>query len=321
MQIRKETEWIVTGNLFGKAKRDAPGDFHRAKDISGIACDRADGFPRNGLVIDDELQAAQLVIVKDGELIAGDRVPLITDMFDGVPIELDGEGVAFADGYFYVIGSHGHPRDKGEALDPVRDAAKIAARIRACSRVFRISAQVPREIKGTDALKGLLRALPEIAPFVDQPLDKNGLTIEGLAVRGPRAYVGLRSPLVSGKAGIVSASLAALFDDSPIPDTVLAIVDLGPGRGVRDIAFDGANFLVLAGPSSYEEVSFAIYEWDGAGPASLVVELQTYSGPGGETWKPEGLLALSRTAEGRRVLVLFDSAVGGAPREYLGEIT
>ena len=35
--------------------------------------------------------------------------------------------------------------------------------------------------------KGLLRALPEIAPFVDQPLDKNGLTIEGLAVRGPRA--------------------------------------------------------------------------------------------------------------------------------------
>ena len=71
---------------------------------------------------------------------------------------------------------------------------------------------------------------------------------------------------MSGKAGIVSASLAALFDDSPNPDTVLAIVDLGPGRGVRDIAFDGANFLVLAGPSSYEEASFAIYEWDGASP-------------------------------------------------------
>ena len=40
MQIRKETEWIVTGNLFGKAKRDAPGDFHRAKDISGIATEQ-----------------------------------------------------------------------------------------------------------------------------------------------------------------------------------------------------------------------------------------------------------------------------------------
>ena len=37
MQITKETEWILTGKLFGKPKRDAPGDFHGAKDISGIS--------------------------------------------------------------------------------------------------------------------------------------------------------------------------------------------------------------------------------------------------------------------------------------------
>jgi hypothetical protein len=62
MQIKSEKEWNVTGKLFGKAKRRAPGEYQKSKDISGIACDRTDGFPRNGLVIDDEAQAAQLVV-------------------------------------------------------------------------------------------------------------------------------------------------------------------------------------------------------------------------------------------------------------------
>lgn len=316
MHIKQDTEWVVTGKLLGKAKQGAPGKFHGAKDISGIACDRADGFPRNGLVIDDESQAAQLVVVKDGELIAGERIALIDDTFEGVPLELDGEGVAFEDDYFYVVGSHGHPRDQEEVLDPVRDAAKIAARINACSRMFQIAATAPHQIKGTTALKDILRRLPDVEPFVDLPLDRNGLTIEGLAVREGRAHVGLRSPQIDGKAAVVSVPLRDLFGGSPSNAAAVVKLDLG-GRGIRDIADDGTGFLILAGPSAYEDVSFAIFGWDGASGVTPIVELPSYPGIDARPGKPEAILPLDTTPDGRRILILLDTAPSGAPRELL----
>jgi hypothetical protein len=316
MQIKRETEWVVTGKLFGKAKSDAPGEFHHAKDISGISCDRAEGFPRNGIVIDDESQAAQMVLVNDGELVAGKRIALIDDTFEGKPLELDGEGVAFESGYFYVIGSHGHPRDQDGHLDPVADAATIAARISACSRIFQIGAQAPHGIKGTTALKDIFRRLPELEPFIDQPLDRNGLTVEGLAVKNSRAYVGLRSPLIGGKSTVVSVALTALFGELPSTDTSVMHLDLG-GRGIRDIAVDGAGFLILAGPSANEVVSFAIFEWDGGSGLSKLVELPAYPGIDERPGKPEGILPLDSGPDGRRILILLDTAPGGAPRALL----
>src|SRR5262249_11870229 len=121
-----EVIWPVKGKLRGQGA-------NAAHDLSGIACDRP-GFPRLCLVIDDESQEAQVVILRDGELMAGDSVPLLRGSMDGKPLELDGEGVAFADGAFYVIGSHGQPRHSRSKLDPARDAARIAARIRASSQ-------------------------------------------------------------------------------------------------------------------------------------------------------------------------------------------
>ena len=53
--------WPVKERLFGKHGA-------RSENVSGIACTSERGFPRSCLVIDDELQAAQLVTVKDGEL-------------------------------------------------------------------------------------------------------------------------------------------------------------------------------------------------------------------------------------------------------------
>src|SRR5262245_60242756 len=86
--------WPVTGRLIGK-------DGEKSVDVSGIACAAAQGFPRSCLVIDDNLQAAQFVTLKNGELIAGDPIRLIDNSHKGKPLELDGEGVAFADGFYY----------------------------------------------------------------------------------------------------------------------------------------------------------------------------------------------------------------------------
>lgn len=312
MQIKSEKEWNVTGKLFGKAKRRAPGEYQKSKDMSGIACDRADGFPRNGLVIDDEAQAAQLVVVNDGELVAGDRIQLITDTFNGEPLELDGEAVAYEEGFYYVIGSHGHPRDRLQNLDAVADKPEIEARIAASSRLFRIGATAPYMVTGTEALKSVLKTFPAIAPFIDTPLSENGLTIEGLAVKDRRAFVGLRSPVIEGKAAIVSVALDDLFGGLPRADAKLFLLDLG-GRGIRDMAVDGNSFTLLAGPSAYEKISFVLYRWAGDAEVSSMVELPPYAGTDGKEWKPEGILPLDEL----RMLVLLDTAPLGSPREIV----
>src|SRR5215831_9254151 len=59
--------WPVHDKLIGKH-----GD--KSENVSGIACTTLSGFPRQCLVIDDDLQAAQFVTVEDGELFAGDPV-------------------------------------------------------------------------------------------------------------------------------------------------------------------------------------------------------------------------------------------------------
>src|SRR6476619_951825 len=93
---RDDGTWAVHGRLQGKNGK-------KSEDVSGIACATTRGFPRACLVIDDNLPAAQFVTVADGEITAGKMIPLIGNRFKGKDLELDGEGVAYADGFFYVI--------------------------------------------------------------------------------------------------------------------------------------------------------------------------------------------------------------------------
>ena len=86
--------WRVHGKLQGK-------NGEKAENVSGIACATTEGFPRTCLVVDDNLQAAQFVTVTDGKIVAGEMVSLIDNTFEGKRLELDGEGVAYADGFFY----------------------------------------------------------------------------------------------------------------------------------------------------------------------------------------------------------------------------
>src|SRR3954469_715071 len=185
-----EDAWPVTHKLLGK-------DGGKAKDISGIACATAQGFPRSCLVIDDNVQDAQFVTVTDGELVAGSTVNLIGDKFEGEALELDGEGVAFAGGRYYVIGSHGHPRDEKQKLT----AGEIKARISANSQIvrFRTTGEDGNAsaIERTPRLREIIAAEPLLAPFMDQRLEKNGLTIEGVAIKDDVALLaGFRGPVL-----------------------------------------------------------------------------------------------------------------------------
>lgn len=160
--------WAVS-DLIGKK-----GD--PAEDLSGIACaPEADGA-RVCLVIDDEVEFAQWVTLKNGTIIPGELLPLISGFSDEKPVELDGEGAAFAAGAFYVTGSFGQPR-KGAS-----DEEK-AARLKANTHLFRIVAEGD-SLQFTDSrrLRAIALENADLKPFADKELEKNGLTVEAIAV-------------------------------------------------------------------------------------------------------------------------------------------
>jgi hypothetical protein len=318
--------WKVDGDLRGKAKDDG---FKKSEDVSGIACDRRSGFPRLCLVADDETQGTQIVILKDGELIAGDFIKLTAAQHANKPLELDAEGVAFESGSFYVIGSHGRPRHDN---DPAEEA-KNNAKAQATRQIFRVTLDASSvdmqsgklvsqpAIKPSTDLASILQHHGDLSSSFDQALDNNGLTIEGIAVRDGRLYVGMRGPVLGTDAAVLSVPVSAVFEGQPASSKLHRLAlekdTLGHPRGVRDITRYANGFLVLAGPvndpSDDREIQpsdYSIYLWDGDGGLEWVRHIPAF----GKKVKPEALLPLDGDA--RRVLVLFDGPKAGAPRPF-----
>jgi len=233
-----DTAWPVQNRLQGKIKDGDPG---KAEDVSGIAC-APGAFPRLCLVVDDETQGAQVVILQQDLLIAGDFIPLIDDAYDEKPLELDAEGVAYADGFFYVIGSQGRARHEDDAAKEAKNVARAAA----TRKVFKIALaadavdlatgvlQSTPTVTTSVALATVLQNDPVLAPFFDRPLEKNGLTVEGIAVRGDNLYAALRGPVLDGgQAVIARVPLATVFDGAPGAATLYRLAldaDTQPAR-------------------------------------------------------------------------------------------
>jgi len=307
-----DDEWPVKNKLIGK-------DGGRSKDVSGIACTTARGFPRSCLVIDDNVQAAQFVELTDGKLIAGNTVKLIDNKFNGEALELDGEGVAFAKGFYYVMGSHGYPRDKKGKLDPKDDADEIRARISASSQIvrFRTTGEDGNasEIKSTPRLREIIAAEAALVPFMDQRLEENGLTIEGVTIKNDRTLLaGFRGPVLDGsRAVVLSVGIDVLFGGSGSEHRLFRL-PLGDDRGVRDLAGFEDGILILAGPVADGPGAYAIYSWDAESEnVQRLAELSSFD----PTRKPEGILPLNKTPSGLRVLILFDGDKEGAPTPIL----
>jgi len=306
---RDAETWTVKERIVGK-------DGDKSEDVSGIACSKDHGFPRTCLVIDDNLQEAQFVTVEDGVITAGDTVQLIDNEFKNKPLELDGEGVAFADGAYYVMGSHGHPRDKDRKLDPAKDTEKISARIAASSQIVRIkmgSGGSVSLIERSGKLRDIIKAEPALSRFVDRRLENNGVTIEGIAVSGGRLLAGFRGPtLENGRAAILSIPVDALFGSGPAPHTLYRL-PLGDGQGVRDLASLDDGFLVLAGPSADGGGAYSVFWWDGKTEnVSFLKDISEVTG-GDPKHKPEAVLPLDVGPSGVRVLIMSDGEKEGAP--------
>lgn len=333
-------EWKVDGGIFGELKKERPvgsldgKDYKKASDVSGIACAQDSGFPRTCLIVDDEAQGTQIFILeKDGGR-AGSFIPLVSDVFrrpDGrnKAIDFDGEAVAYADGAFYVAGSHGRPRH--EARKAGEDATEQDAKAQTSRRLFRLSFPADAvnpsgmltgpapAITETSRLNEVIAALPEISGTSNAPLEAQGLSLEGIAVRGGRLYAGLRAPVSEGTAWMLAVSLDVLFGDKLLTSELIGL-KLGPDshgnpRGVRDLAAFRDGFLVVAGPA-VDPPDGAVFEGDytlfySAGDRlEKLLDLPAY----GTKVKPEAVLPLTDAGGMVEALLLFDGPEQGGGR-------
>ncbi len=244
--------------------------------------------------------------------------PRITEDFE----ELDGEGVAYAAPYFYVVGSHGCSRKKGK----FRLSTFILARIRVDQEGRPVDeagnvltgGNMHEAVETTYRLSDLLPRVTDAGAFFGKGLDADskGLTIEGIAVQGENLFLGLRAPSIDGRAFIVRANVDELFKPGREPAPATALLDtipvaLGPDVGIRDLALlpDG-RLLILAGAASGPEIPYRIFVVDQTG-ANLqeLVPPQT-----DQPTRAEAMTVLEATDQDIRLLILFDQA-NTAPQE------
>lgn len=238
--------------------------------------------------------------------------------------EIDIEGVCYAaaEKAFYVTGSHGVGKKKGD-FQQLRYG------------VYRIPFDEATGTVQTGAItqSSLLPWLTESAEFkahVRQPLQQNGFNIEGVAHRGDRLYFGVRGPSLEGAAFIIEVEAKALFASAGQGiKPVVHRVPLGDGTGIREITAVKDGLLLLSGNAAAEPVKefpettaprpdtgFALHflPLADAGKPGAVQRIGDVSAPGG---KAEGLLVLSEEANELDILVIHDGIEQGGATRYV----
>jgi hypothetical protein len=316
-------EYDVPHKFIGK-------DGKAARDLSGIACAPGQGI-RHCLVIDDEGDGAQRATLDGTSFVAGDPVPLVGESDrdvtfgarpevdcpngDGEFGELDGEAVAFAAPYYYVVGSHGCSRKKGE----FRASSFILARL---------SDEPQGRVETTFRLTDVLRHASTVSAYFGKDLvDDNGLNIEGLAVRGDQLIIGLRGPSIDGKAYLVRTDIGPLFAEGHgpgVPSSTTIPIAVPEGTGIRDLTtLPDGRLLLLLGPAQDQGLPYSLarIELPSNPDLDVPIKVETLAelpeiADDDTIGKAEAVVVLNETAVELEVLVLFDGLKNGAPRKF-----
>ena len=207
--------------------------------------------------------------------------------------EADLEGMAVADGFLWVVGSHGLKRKNAKPdrdhADNAKRLAKVTLdgnrRLLACLPIEANAQGEPCLVRKTQdgrmalRLKGdsqenlLTRALaddPHFAPYMAIPGKDNGFDVEGLAVNGRRLLLGLRGPVLRGWSALLEIEVESRSDQLrlvPLDDKGTLIrkhfLQLD-GLGVRDLHFSGDDLYILAGPTMVLNGDIRVFKWPAA---------------------------------------------------------
>jgi len=203
--------------------------------------------------------------------------------------EADFEGLDYADGYLWFTGSHAARRARPKGKNPEKDIRRLAtvevqpnrfllARIPLIdgqptkrgaepSRPSALRAARLADGEGGNALIEALLDDPHLGLFLSRASGKkdpgvpvaskeNGFDVEGLAVFGPRIFLGLRGPVLRGWAVLLEIEPEETGGDTLGLAAIAAggkryrkhFLDLD-GLGIRELSRDGDDLLILAGPT------------------------------------------------------------------------
>ncbi|MBP2294840.1 DUF3616 domain-containing protein [Azospirillum rugosum] len=259
--------------------------------------------------------------------------------------EADIEGMAVADGWLWAVGSHSLARKKPRAKDDDAAALGRLTEVRRDPNRFLLGriplrmddGQPPEPVRkhqgntarclpfkpGGNALTKALADDALLAPFLAIPAKENGFDVEGLAACGDRLFLGLRGPVLRGWACILEL---AVEEDPDSPDHLM-LQRIGPddakvrkhfldldGLGIRELAFDGEDLVILAGPTMDLDGPVALWRWTDALEAedqSLVRGdrlVRLLDLPFGERADhAEGIARVPRAGASPALLVVYDS--------------
>ncbi|MFC3626844.1 DUF3616 domain-containing protein [Vogesella amnigena] len=278
VQLLLDSEHLVHDNLSGAA---ACGD------VLWVAGDEAAGLDR--LLRQPESNDGVLRFLADGHYPLADFL----DLPDAANVEADIEGLAIADGYLWLVGSHGlkrkAPKPERSTADnlarlatvgsdgnrcllariPLQDDASGQPQLARQTQDGRSAARLKGKKKSNE-LTALLAEDAQLAPFMAIPGKDNGFDIEGLAVCEQRLLLGLRGPVLRGWSCVLEIRveerqgqlrLVPLADDGPMYRKHFLPL---AGLGVRDLHFDGDDLLILAGPTMVLDGAIRVFRWQDA---------------------------------------------------------
>jgi hypothetical protein len=278
--------------------------------LSGAACVPTTPKFTSCLIANDEKRYAQFFSIEGSVLIPRKLIRL-----SDADKDPDAEGVAYAQGFFYVTGSHGRSRTTNKdndtsyavfrfAVDPATGIPKVEP-----------SEKKVEGIESTSRLRDALRDDDAIKASFNKPLADGGINIEGIAVKNGRMHFGLRGPSKDSHAFVLSVETDALFTRDGDLKRKVTSLKLGENTGIRDLAAVNDGILILAGPTRDEAVAYSVWFWDGVGTTAKPLATLDLSAVASGA-KAEILLPLEEDSASVRVLIMFDGVENGGATSF-----
>jgi hypothetical protein len=304
----------------------------RRESVSGIACPPVSLSPRRCIVAFDEGGEERYVLIGDNRLMPEpDRIVLLPN--DG---ELDAEGAARDGDIVYVTGSHSPKRQSCESSPTRRHVFRFM--------VDRVTGRASLDADGKPAgleddqgrLWKLMIADPVLGKFVGDGkcLGKpdHAANIEGLAAKDGVLYFGFREPAKDKHTYILPVRADQLFSSGNLSAKPFTM-EVGGGRGIRDLLAVPEGILLLIGPDDdSQDVGWSVALWDGSGSTAdiivpnLLANLDldgvppkpckpSQHGKSADV-KPEAFTMLEDGADFRRLLILSDGMCDGGAMSF-----
>ena len=206
------------------------------------------------------------------------------------------------DGRIWICGSHSRVRPKGKNGLPGFTIEDRTERNVLGSVGLKREEPAMLARTGAGSLRSALSQDPHLAPFMQLAAKENGFDIEGMLVRPDRVLLGLRGPVISGHAIVVS--LERSDRHVHLDNFAITFVDLD-GLGIRDLCDDGDQTFILAGPATPTDGPFWLYYWTRSfQPRTNPTKLHDWT-PTNE--HPEGVCAYQHGGK-RGLLVVYDQS-------------